>query len=150
MCLCSLFIKINAIISMLKVHIGLSLASWVKRLHWSCSKLTLDVRQSSDRSFCVKSVYPCFADYYSPSATGRVFGADKNASYWTKLWRPSLQAWGERSCQARSPLAGCIRVSDRDGGNAAGIAAELHGPATGESRRPELAQRTAPSTACPS
>lgn len=46
---------------MLKVHIGLSLASRMKQLHWSYSELVLDVTQSSDRSFCVKSVYPCFA-----------------------------------------------------------------------------------------
>lgn len=100
---------------MLKVHIGLSLASRVKRLPWSCSKLILDATQSSDRSFRVKSVYPCFADYYCPSANTRVFGADKNAWYWTKLRTPWVSRRGARGRARRGArwpaVFGCPTVT---------------------------------------
>lgn len=54
----------------------------------------------------------------------------------------------DRSCRARSPLAGCIPSAGCDGGNAAGVTAELCGLAAGKSRQLELAQRMALSTAC--
>ena len=54
---------------------------------------------------------------------------------------------GDRSCQAWSLLAGCIPAAGCDRGNAAGITAELCGPAAGESHQLELAQRMALGTA---
>lgn len=64
---------------MLKVCIGLGLESQMKQLHWNYPEIILDATQSSDRSFCVKSVYPCITSYYSSSANTSVFRGDSHA-----------------------------------------------------------------------
>lgn len=79
---------------MLKAHIGLDLESQMKQLHWSYPELILDATQSSDRSFCVKSVYLLPTSYYSSSANTRVFRGESHATYWTTLQRASRKVQG--------------------------------------------------------